>query len=550
MATPTHSGDIADGLAAVAERRWEDAKSLLSPLVDSNITDNAIRAEAALGLSRAWWWMGDAREALRARHVAYESWRRLGEDAHAARTAAWLASEYFAALGNHAAARGWLTRAESLAGDPPDASVAGWLHLTRTSLEEDWPLQLSAAEEVLAMARKARDTDLEARALARIGLGRILDGDLDGSLSVFHEAMAMATGGETTLETLGHVLCDLMKTVEVWGDLEPFAQWNELVIEVASEDGHPALISFCASCCAEVFSASGDWAEAEQQLRAAMDMLNETDNHARCVSPTAKLAELLILQGRLEEAEVVVAEYQGEASMLAEARLAMAQGRPAAAQTLLERLHRRQGGDSLLTAHVMAMLVDAHLAVQDEKAADDMARRLTEVAEQSGNRRASGWAALAQARVLSASSQTKAIHHLEEAIDHLTAAAPGAVELGDAHLELARFQVDRSEDVALMEAKTAGGIFESAGATHKSDEAAALARELGDRSRVGPKNLGTLTRREEEVLRLVAQGLTNAEIAERLYISPKTAGNHVSNILTKLNLRSRVEAAAYAHRVD
>jgi DNA-binding NarL/FixJ family response regulator len=63
---------------------------------------------------------------------------------------------------------------------------------------------------------------------------------------------------------------------------------------------------------------------------------------------------------------------------------------------------------------------------------------------------------------------------------------------------------------------------------------------------VGAKGLGTLTGREQEVLRLLAQGLTNAELAERLYISPKTAGNHVSNILTKLHLRSRAEAAAYA----
>ncbi|MQA08411.1 MAG: hypothetical protein GEU98_07620 [Pseudonocardiaceae bacterium] len=71
-------------------------------------------------------------------------------------------------------------------------------------------------------------------------------------------------------------------------------------------------------------------------------------------------------------------------------------------------------------------------------------------------------------------------------------------------------------------------------------------RDLGDRSRVGAKGAGALTSREREILRLVAQGLTNAEIAGRLYISTRTAGNHVSNILTKLGLRSRAEAAAYA----
>jgi DNA-binding CsgD family transcriptional regulator len=56
------------------------------------------------------------------------------------------------------------------------------------------------------------------------------------------------------------------------------------------------------------------------------------------------------------------------------------------------------------------------------------------------------------------------------------------------------------------------------------------------------------TQRENAVLRLMAEGLTNAEIGRALYISPKTAGVHVSNILRKLGVRSRVEAATKAHR--
>src|SRR5205823_11251302 len=76
----------------------------------------------------------------------------------------------------------------------------------------------------------------------------------------------------------------------------------------------------------------------------------------------------------------------------------------------------------------------------------------------------------------------------------------------------------------------------------------AVLRELGDRSHVGRKGAGLLTDRELEILRLVALGLTNAEIAERLFISVKTAGNHVSNILTNTGVGSRTEAAAFAAR--
>jgi DNA-binding NarL/FixJ family response regulator len=102
--------------------------------------------------------------------------------------------------------------------------------------------------------------------------------------------------------------------------------------------------------------------------------------------------------------------------------------------------------------------------------------------------------------------------------------------------------------VAVREARVALESFERLGAGREADETAALVRELGGPGRTGPKDLGLLTAREVKVLRLLGEGLSNAEVAARLFISTKTAGNHVSNILSKLQLRSRQEAAAYAVR--
>ena len=98
-------------------------------------------------------------------------------------------------------------------------------------------------------------------------------------------------------------------------------------------------------------------------------------------------------------------------------------------------------------------------------------------------------------------------------------------------------------------AQAAFRSFERMGASRDADEAAALIRALGGRAtRSGPKALGSLTKREGEVLALIGEGLGNKEIAERLFITRKTVEHHVGNVLAKLGLSGRSEAAAFAAR--
>ena len=104
-------------------------------------------------------------------------------------------------------------------------------------------------------------------------------------------------------------------------------------------------------------------------------------------------------------------------------------------------------------------------------------------------------------------------------------------------------------EVAGAEARAALSVFEDLGAGRDADAAAALLRDLGVKAaRTGPKNLGRLTKREQEVLALLGEGLSNPEIAGRLFLSRKTVEHHVARILSKLGLRGRAEAAALAAR--
>jgi len=122
------------------------------------------------------------------------------------------------------------------------------------------------------------------------------------------------------------------------------------------------------------------------------------------------------------------------------------------------------------------------------------------------------------------------------------------LEAAQARAALARTLGLHARAAAVVEARRALRTFERLGATYDADAAAALLREFGAPARSLPKGYGALTRRESDVLSLLAEGCSNAEIAERLYISRRTAEHHVARILSKLARRNRTEAAGYALR--
>ena len=100
----------------------------------------------------------------------------------------------------------------------------------------------------------------------------------------------------------------------------------------------------------------------------------------------------------------------------------------------------------------------------------------------------------------------------------------------------------------MARARSALRRLEALGARREAGEAARFLRNLGITPPPARRSVEALSSREQDVLILLAQGLTNPEIAQRLFLSPRTVGHHVSSILRKLGLRSRSEAAAYVAR--
>jgi DNA-binding CsgD family transcriptional regulator len=266
------------------------------------------------------------------------------------------------------------------------------------------------------------------------------------------------------------------------------------------------------------------------------------------VYPLVRLADLRVRQGRYEEAERLMegVEWHPTARRAA-AAIAMARGELVLAQELVQLCLEGYDPADLTCAPLLELLVEIQLAGEDHAAAAETLERLAALAANRDDDRVSAFAELAAGRVRAAEGDERAPVLLKGALERL-AGLDLPLEAARAQLEVARALASAAPEGAAAEARAALAAFERLGAARDADAASGLLRQLGVAGRAFPRRHGELTKREAEVLPLIAEGLSNSEIAERLYISRRTAEHHVASILSKLGLRSRSEAAAYAVR--
>ncbi|HLF67724.1 MAG TPA: response regulator transcription factor [Gaiellaceae bacterium] len=535
---------LSRGYEALATGDWAGAREAFEEAVAASDSPEALD-----GLGRALWWLRDERAAIVHRERAYAGFRRDGDLARAARIALWLSREYALVFENDAAARGWLRRAERLLNDVAPGAEQGWLDLARSESTRDAEQAAELAASALRVALETGDADLELRALSQLGLSEVSLGRVDEGLEHLDEAMAAVTSGEpSSLETFADVCCLLMLACERAGDSERPQQWSTVLEEFVRTYDHVTLLAFCRTCCADVYAANGRIDAAEEELVAAIAELTGAGQRSRCVNPAARLAEIRVLQGRFAEAEELLAGFEDEPDALrAAVLLRLARGEPAAAWALLEQRIAELGPENVLAAPFLELLVVARIQDLRTEPARAAAEALSVLAEQPARERIAAMAALARGRVAASQGADRATSLLQDAVNGF-AALGLRLDAARARLDLSRALAGDSPDLAVDAARRARNELEALGATRAADEASALMRSLGAKGRSGPRSVGLLSRRETEVLRLLAEGLSNRQIAERLFISPKTAEHHVGRILGKLGLKARSEAAAYAVR--
>ena len=386
-----------------------------------------------------------------------------------------------------------------------------------------------------------------------------MTGRIEEGMLCFDESLAAACAGEVRdLYVVESVFCGMFLTCERVHDVVRAEQWLRAAGDLVRRRSVLAVGPLCRAHYGGL-TAAGRWDEAEAELAEAAKVFEGGYAAARAIV-LVRLADLRVRQGRLEEAAALLEgmdQIPDAARPLA--ALHLARGETALARDVLERrlempafptpwpIAPSQPPPPPVAGPLLALLVEACVADGAHEDASAATERLAELAEHHQANLAA-CAALAKGRLCIATASGDARACLREALAAFSE-CPDAGRARAGAARAARAVASEQPEVAVSEAKMALNVRAQARCPRRGRGRIAAA-EPGGAEPQGPEGREPLTKRETEVLVLLGHGLSNPEIAERLFISRKTVEHHVGHILSKLDLRNRSEAAAYATRLD
>jgi DNA-binding CsgD family transcriptional regulator/tetratricopeptide (TPR) repeat protein len=451
------------------------------------------------------------------------------------------------ARGDFAPGSGWLGRAERLVTDTGFDGVERFWPLIPRAMMTLFGGDPAGAYPLFAQANDAgaRFHDADLTALARLGLGHSLvaQSETDAGLSLLDEAMASIMTGEVTPIVAGMVYCAVIETCDRTFDIRRAQQWTAALDRWT--EAQPDLVPYRGQCLvyrARLMRLHGDWQDAFDAADRARDWLSRPPPDEAVGDALYELADLERLRGDYGSAERTYREASswGRAAEPGLALLRLAQGRlDLAGRSLTRALAETE--DDMVAARLLTARIDVLVATGDFESARVDADRvrsiatvvdvpmLTAIADS-----ADGVVRLADGDITGALAVLHRAFGSWQTLEAPYEAARIRVLLGRACLAVS----DR--EGARLAFDGAREVFVALGAEPDRIRVDALA---GRRGEGGPAGLSP---RELEVLRLVAAGQTNREIADELGISERTVDRHVSNIYTKLDVSSRAAATASA----
>lgn len=531
-----------EGWAALADGRWAEARACFERLLTED-EDPSYRE----GLGTAARWLLDEPAAVDSHTRAYRLHRRRGDHRGSARMAVQLAFHAYNFRSDLAVAVGWLERArhllEHVEGPSPEAAWVALLGAHKALLiDHDLVEARRLADEGAALGGVLGDADLEMLGLAQLGLILVSEGRSREGMPMLDESGAAALAGDLLdVEAIQTIYCYLIYACKRVRDFDRAALWCERVRRSAERWSDRITFSICRAHYADVLLWRGAWADCEDELDSAAREFGAL-NERRVGDAMARLGELRRRQGRAVEAERLFAESPSHpVAILGRASLAVDRGDPASAIDLVERFLRNiDPGERTERVPGLEVLVRASAGTGELEGAARARDELDEIAAAIATDPMRAVAAVAGGLVADASGDhAMARRRFEDAVD-LYERNGAPFEASIAHRDLA-------------------GALRALGHVARADDEDLVADSILARLRSPrlPTTAGSsdsslgLTRREREVLVLIARGLSNQQIAGDLVLSVRTVERHISNIYDKIGAAghsARAAAASYAAR--
>ena len=526
---------LASAQAALSRAEWAEARECFQTVAEAEDS-----AEAWEGVSRAAWWEGDQEATFSARAHAYRRYRQTKDARGAARMAMWLASDHLDYRGDDVVCGAWLRRGRALLEGHPPCTELGFILL----LEADVALLATndpqSAERIsraaLELASACAAADIEVVALAILGSALIARGLIGEGLQRLDESAALAVS-EEFLDTAspGWALCHTVSGCADAGDFDRAEQWSRVLHTWSTTWRARHFFGICRTAYGGVLAARGEWPEAEEELTTALEDVSIA--RPGLAAPTAlRLADLRARQGRISEARMLFeSALPHPNALIGLGTLDLYAGDARAATEAAERALRCLDDAGVLDRlPALELLARGHTAAGDPAQAHAALEQLMAATLATPYLR--GRVQLIRAEVLVGAGRVEGAREAAEDAVDLFGGCSAPYETARARLVLA----------SALEA--AGRPKRAAAETEAAQRALELLGAL-DAERGSDVPPATISPREVDILRLVSQGCSDAQIAATLFISPHTVHRHVANLRRKLGATSRAAAVASATKL-